>query len=84
MRSFSVNRQNSINGCSLSVGEVSVSQYEPEWTLFVLDDLRAFFDANGNHASADAIVEALRIVRAECSCKGNPETLERAASSLLH
>lgn len=62
----------------------NVSQYDSKWTFCVLDDLRAFFEANGNHASADAVVEALRVVKAECCCTGKAAMLDRAATSQLH
>lgn len=42
-----------------------MKESDPQWATFVLEDLRAFFDANGMHSSADAVVDALRVVRRE-------------------
>ena len=42
-----------------------VRSNDPNWTLRVLKDLRAFFDKNGMHNSADAVVATLRVVRIE-------------------
>ncbi len=42
-----------------------VRSNDPDWTLRVLKDLRAFFDKNGMHNSADAILATLRVVRVE-------------------
>ena len=46
-------------------------KYDPEWATFVIEDLRAFFDANGMHDSADAMVVALRVVRRDCENRHN-------------
>ena len=44
---------------------IFVRSKDPDWTLRVLKDLRAFFDKNGMHNSADAVVATLRVVRVE-------------------
>ena len=58
---------------------------DPDWTLRVLKDLRAFFDQNGMHDSADAIVASLRIVRNESlSVANQTDVSDRSTLSQIH
>ena len=62
-----------------------VRKKDPDWTLSVLKNLREFFDQNGMHDSADAIVASLRIVRNESlSVSHQTDVSIRPTLSQLH
>ena len=63
---------------------ISMGKYDPEAMIFVLEDVRAVFDANGMHGSADSIVDALRVVREECKRARVHEDFERQPLATQH
>lgn len=61
-----------------------MEDYDPEWTIYVLEDLKAFYEKTGKRRSADSMVKALKVVQQECHCANGPENCLQAPSAMKH
>ena len=60
---------------SVILGTKQVKKYNPEWTIHVLDDLRAFFEANGMPVSSERTNDLIDVVKAEAKAESTLDVI---------
>ena len=65
---------------SVSLGMKKVRNYDPEWTIHVLDDLRAFFEANEMTVSSERTKGLIEVVKAETKAESKLASIVGRAS----
>ena len=65
---------------SANLGITQVRQYDPEWTIHVLDDLLNFFEANRMTVSSEQTRSLIDVVKAESCAENQLVSLSARAS----